>query len=163
MAIPQYSLSEIVSLGLSLNSTFQTTHSLRNGWIPMQLCVFASMVSLRISCRIEVLNSPPEFGQLSSKNEISTSASIQDITRNRMARLSGSIRRSHDSSDPTANRSKQTGVDTSCGQSMLRTHSRNPQPPFQCIMGFQPLLFPWSGEPTEVPVINDWLQRSESV
>ncbi len=29
--------------------------------------------------------------------------------------------------------------------------------PFQCIMGFQPPLFPWSGEPTEVPAINDWL------
>ncbi len=35
--------------------------------------------------------------------------------------------------------------------------------PFQCIMGFQPPLFPWSGEPTEVPAINDWLQRSENI
>ncbi len=27
--------------------------------------------------------------------------------------------------------------------------------PFQCIMGFQPPLFPWTGETTEVPAIND--------
>lgn len=35
--------------------------------------------------------------------------------------------------------------------------------PFQCIMGFQPPLFPWSGETTEVPAVNDWLQRSENI
>uniref|UniRef100_A0A4W5MJG2 Integrase catalytic domain-containing protein n=1 Tax=Hucho hucho TaxID=62062 RepID=A0A4W5MJG2_9TELE len=35
--------------------------------------------------------------------------------------------------------------------------------PFQCVMGFQPPLFPWSGEPTEVPSVNDWLQRSEDI
>ncbi|KAG1952342.1 retrotransposable element [Pimephales promelas] len=33
--------------------------------------------------------------------------------------------------------------------------------PFQCILGFQPPLYPWSGEPTNVPAINDWLRRSE--
>lgn len=33
--------------------------------------------------------------------------------------------------------------------------------PFQCILGFQPPLFPWSGEPTDVPAVNDWLHRSE--
>ncbi len=35
--------------------------------------------------------------------------------------------------------------------------------PFQCILGFQPPLFPWSGEPSELPAINSWLQRSEEV
>ncbi|XP_052001342.1 uncharacterized protein ccser2a isoform X1 [Xyrauchen texanus] len=35
--------------------------------------------------------------------------------------------------------------------------------PFQCILGYQPPLFPWSGEPSEVPAVNDWLQRSEAV
>lgn len=34
--------------------------------------------------------------------------------------------------------------------------------PFQCILGFQPPLFPWSGEPTNVPAVNDWLNRSEA-
>ncbi len=33
--------------------------------------------------------------------------------------------------------------------------------PFQCILGFQPPLFPWSGEPSELPAVNDWLRRSE--
>ncbi len=33
--------------------------------------------------------------------------------------------------------------------------------PFQCVLGFQPPLFPWSGEPTNVPAVNDWLNRSE--
>ncbi len=33
--------------------------------------------------------------------------------------------------------------------------------PFQCILGFQPPLFPWSGEPTNIPSVNDWIQRSE--
>ncbi|KAL0190833.1 hypothetical protein M9458_013531 [Cirrhinus mrigala] len=33
--------------------------------------------------------------------------------------------------------------------------------PFQCILGFQPPLFLRSGEPTEVPSVNEWLQRSE--
>ncbi len=32
---------------------------------------------------------------------------------------------------------------------------------FQCVLGFQPPLFPWSGEPTELPAVNDWLMRSE--
>ncbi len=33
--------------------------------------------------------------------------------------------------------------------------------PFQCVLGFQPPLFPWSGEPSELPAVNSWLQRSE--
>ncbi len=33
--------------------------------------------------------------------------------------------------------------------------------PFQCVLGFQPPLFPLSGEPSELPAVNDWLRRSE--
>ncbi len=33
--------------------------------------------------------------------------------------------------------------------------------PFQCVLGFQPPLLPWSGEPSELPAVNSWLQRSE--
>ncbi len=33
--------------------------------------------------------------------------------------------------------------------------------PFQCVLGFQPPLFPWSGEPSDLPAVNDWLHRSE--
>lgn len=35
--------------------------------------------------------------------------------------------------------------------------------PFQCIVGYKPPLFPWSGEPTNVPAIMDWLTQSEEV
>ncbi|XP_073785906.1 uncharacterized protein [Danio rerio] len=28
--------------------------------------------------------------------------------------------------------------------------------------GFQPPLFPWSGEPTNLPAVNDWLRQSET-
>ncbi|KAL0199234.1 hypothetical protein M9458_007774, partial [Cirrhinus mrigala] len=33
--------------------------------------------------------------------------------------------------------------------------------PFQCILGFQPPLFPWSGEPSNLPAVNSWFQQSE--
>ncbi len=35
--------------------------------------------------------------------------------------------------------------------------------PFKCVLGFQPPVFPWSGEPTDLPTITDWLQHSEEV
>ncbi|KAL0151606.1 hypothetical protein M9458_053089 [Cirrhinus mrigala] len=34
--------------------------------------------------------------------------------------------------------------------------------PFQCILGFQPPLFPWSGETTNLPTVDSWLRRSEA-
>ncbi|KAI2644696.1 Retrotransposon-like protein 1 [Labeo rohita] len=33
--------------------------------------------------------------------------------------------------------------------------------PFRCVLGYQPPLFPWSGEPSDLPSVNEWLQRSE--
>ncbi|KAL0171626.1 hypothetical protein M9458_031161, partial [Cirrhinus mrigala] len=35
--------------------------------------------------------------------------------------------------------------------------------PFQCVLGFQPPLFPWSGEPSEVPAVDHWFRESERV
>ncbi|KAI2645540.1 Transposon Tf2-9 polyprotein [Labeo rohita] len=35
--------------------------------------------------------------------------------------------------------------------------------PFQCILGFQPPLFPWSEEPSDVPAIDYWFRESERV
>ncbi len=32
---------------------------------------------------------------------------------------------------------------------------------FQCVLSSQPLLFPWSGKPSDLPAVNDWLHRSE--
>ncbi|KAL0183816.1 hypothetical protein M9458_019512, partial [Cirrhinus mrigala] len=34
--------------------------------------------------------------------------------------------------------------------------------PFQCVLGFQPPLFPWSGDPSDLPTVNSWLQKSEA-
>ena len=34
---------------------------------------------------------------------------------------------------------------------------------FQCVLGYQPPLFPWSGEPSEFPAVNHWFQQSERV
>lgn len=35
--------------------------------------------------------------------------------------------------------------------------------PYQCILGYQPPLFPLSGEPSEVPAINHWFRESERI
>lgn len=43
------------------------------------------------------------------------------------------------------------------------THSSTGLTPFQCVLGYQPPMFPWSGEPSEVPAVDDWVRRSERV
>lgn len=35
--------------------------------------------------------------------------------------------------------------------------------PFQCTLGYQPPLFPWSGETSDVPSVTHWFQESERV
>ncbi len=35
--------------------------------------------------------------------------------------------------------------------------------PLQCVLGFQPPLFPWSGEPSDVPAVDYWFRESEGV
>uniref|UniRef100_A0A9J7ZYA5 Uncharacterized protein n=1 Tax=Cyprinus carpio carpio TaxID=630221 RepID=A0A9J7ZYA5_CYPCA len=43
------------------------------------------------------------------------------------------------------------------------THSSTGLTPFKCVLGYQPPMFPWSGEPSEVPAVDDWVRRSERV
>ncbi|KAK3511603.1 hypothetical protein QTP70_011262 [Hemibagrus guttatus] len=47
-------------------------------------------------------------------------------------------------------------------QNSLR-HSSTGLTPFQCVLGYQPPMFPWSGEPSLVPAVDDWIRRSERV
>ncbi|KAK3520216.1 hypothetical protein QTP70_019357 [Hemibagrus guttatus] len=35
--------------------------------------------------------------------------------------------------------------------------------PFQCVLGYQPPLFPWSGEPSNVPAMEEWSRLSQEV
>ncbi|KAK3573711.1 hypothetical protein QTP86_032066, partial [Hemibagrus guttatus] len=42
-------------------------------------------------------------------------------------------------------------------------HSSTGLTPFQCVLGYQPPLFPWSGEPSDVPAVEEWYQRSQEV
>ncbi|KAK3537860.1 hypothetical protein QTP70_019846 [Hemibagrus guttatus] len=35
--------------------------------------------------------------------------------------------------------------------------------PFQCVLGYQLPLFPWSGEPSNVPAVDYWFRKSERV
>ncbi|KAK3525834.1 hypothetical protein QTP70_010905 [Hemibagrus guttatus] len=42
-------------------------------------------------------------------------------------------------------------------------HSSTGLTPFQCVLGYQPPLFPWSGEPSSVPAVEEWCRRSQEV
>ncbi len=65
----------------------------------------------------------------------------------------------------TARKISTAGAVFSCGPSMHRTPSANTTglTPFQCILGYQPPLFPWTGEPSEVPAVDHWFRASERV
>ncbi|KAK3553679.1 hypothetical protein QTP70_006886 [Hemibagrus guttatus] len=43
------------------------------------------------------------------------------------------------------------------------THSSTSLTPFQCVLGYQPPLFPWSGEPSNVPAVEEWSRLSQEV
>uniref|UniRef100_A0A8C9T6V6 Gypsy retrotransposon integrase-like protein 1 n=5 Tax=Scleropages formosus TaxID=113540 RepID=A0A8C9T6V6_SCLFO len=42
-------------------------------------------------------------------------------------------------------------------------HSSTNLTPFQCVLGYQPPLFPWTMETSGLPAVDDWYKRSESV
>ncbi|KAK3557679.1 hypothetical protein QTP70_033641 [Hemibagrus guttatus] len=42
-------------------------------------------------------------------------------------------------------------------------HSSMGLTPFQCVLGYQPPLFPWSGEPSDVPAVEEWYRLSQEV
>ncbi|KAK3558224.1 hypothetical protein QTP86_013978 [Hemibagrus guttatus] len=49
-----------------------------------------------------------------------------------------------------------------CAQNSL-THSSTGQTPFQCVLGHQPPLFPWSDESSNVPAVAEWARLSQEV
>ncbi|KAK3547304.1 hypothetical protein QTP86_018825 [Hemibagrus guttatus] len=49
-----------------------------------------------------------------------------------------------------------------CAQNSLRQPSTG-LTPFQCVLGYQPPLFPWSAEPSDVPAVDHWFRESERV
>ncbi|KAK3534997.1 hypothetical protein QTP70_001954 [Hemibagrus guttatus] len=43
------------------------------------------------------------------------------------------------------------------------THSFTGLTPFQCVLGYQCPLFPWSGEPSSILAVEEWYRRSQEV
>ncbi|KAK3526101.1 hypothetical protein QTP70_015426, partial [Hemibagrus guttatus] len=43
------------------------------------------------------------------------------------------------------------------------THSSTGLTPFQCVLAYQPPLFPWLGEPSSVPAVEEWYRSSQEV
>lgn len=62
-----------------------------------------------------------------------------------------------DTWDPTAMATSTARAVSCSGPSMYSLwQSTTSLTTFQCILGFQPLLFPWSGEPLDLPAVNHW-------
>lgn len=43
------------------------------------------------------------------------------------------------------------------------THTFTGQTPFQCVLSYEPPLFPWSGEPSDDPAVDNWMNRRQNV
>ncbi len=81
-----------------------------------------------------------------------------------MARLSERSRSSDVASGHTAMMTSTAGAASSPGPSTHRILSRQDTTrltPFKCILGHQPPLFLWTGEPSEVPDLDYWFRARE--
>ncbi|KAL0181849.1 hypothetical protein M9458_021224 [Cirrhinus mrigala] len=79
------------------------------------------------------------------------------------------LNQERDTCVPTAAVNSIDDQNSCLGQNMLKIlmefyiYTSTGLTPFQCVLGFQPPLFPWSGEPSSVPVVDEWIRRSERV
>ncbi len=81
-----------------------------------------------------------------------------------MARPNGRSKRSGDISGHTVTNIRTAGASICPGQSTPRIHyARKPPHSFQCVLGYQPPLFPWTEERSEVPAVDHWFHESERV
>ncbi|KAL0180400.1 hypothetical protein M9458_025842, partial [Cirrhinus mrigala] len=112
--------------------------------------------------RIGGHNSHHVSGLLSANISVSISVSPQATTQNPTARSNTSTMNSLASSYCHANQSDWSRyiLWAEYAQNSLSKPATG-LTPFQCVLGFQPPLFPWTGEPSQLPAVNDWLQRSE--
>ncbi len=81
-----------------------------------------------------------------------------------MARQSGRSRTLGGTFGVSATRTNTAGTVSFPGTSTHRIHSVNTGlTSFQCVLGYQPSLFPWDGQPSEVPAMDFWFRESERV
>lgn len=80
-----------------------------------------------------------------------------------MDRWKGSTRKWEDTSGPTVAVNNKNGATFFHERNMHRTPSLTPQQNSLPSNVSQPPLFPWSGEPSVVPTVDEWIRRSERV
>ncbi|KAK3574981.1 hypothetical protein QTP86_019691, partial [Hemibagrus guttatus] len=71
-----------------------------------------------------------------------------------MGRWKERSRRSAATSVPSVTATRTRGASTWVGTGLT---------PFQCVLGYQPPLFPCSGKPSDVPAVDHWFHESERV
>ncbi|KAK3540704.1 hypothetical protein QTP70_034654 [Hemibagrus guttatus] len=91
---------------------------------------------------------------------------VSDRGPHRTGRRSALIKRSAVSSGRTVAGSNTDGVVSGPWAEYTQNsliHSSTGLTPFQCVLGYQPPLFPWSGEPSDVPAVEEWYRLSQEV
>ncbi len=149
--------------GLSFDSSAQTAYSSRNYRILMRPRFQILWSGWRYSLQSGTTIHLPSLVCLLSKAQHQCQPHI---------RLPSSSQRSSGTSKPRAHPfpyCHRNQADWSCyliwaeyAQNSLRKPATG-LTPFQCVLGFQPPLFSWSGEPSNLPAINSWLQRIERI
>ncbi|KAI2667222.1 Transposon Tf2-11 polyprotein [Labeo rohita] len=91
---------------------------------------------------------------------------LLDITHRPTARQRERSRNSDVTSGHTVTRTNTAGTGSlpwaEYAQNSLRQDTTG-LTPFQCVLGYQPPLFPWTEEPSNVPAVDHWFRESERV